>query len=339
MVVIYVGLIVLANLFGSLWILHLPFGISGPAGVFFIAPIFTLRDRIQLTKGVKYVYGLIVTGAVVSLLIGLLSGLHALERVAMAGLIAYVVSELMDTLIFSKMKQSIVKRILGSNVVSTALDSLLFITIGFGFIPMMIIGQWFLKMAVSTAVIPVTLYAQRKWLVPLASLLLIGQVQAAPLISVGTERLVGTFSEQRVTVYLREQLNSKMALSGWGYIGQYADLGYASLVYSPADRFEVSAGVGIHKSLDPLYLAASASFRDPRASFLGIYEWAKDTYFYKTKILLYPIPLIGVGALSQRFDGAGPLAELRLGKITTWGSALWWEDDSRYLIGVTYTTF
>ncbi|MBZ0264853.1 VUT family protein [bacterium] len=151
---LYIVLIVGANILASLWLLPLPFGMAVPAGVFLIAPIFTLRDRIQLDRGAKYVYILIFIGAIVSWLMGVLTDSHLLGRVAFAGVVAFVASESLDTMIFSYYKHSFVKRILVSNLFSTALDTILFIWIAFGWQTNLMTGQWILKMLLAAAVIP-----------------------------------------------------------------------------------------------------------------------------------------------------------------------------------------
>jgi uncharacterized PurR-regulated membrane protein YhhQ (DUF165 family) len=151
---LYVTLIVLANIFASLWMIPLPFGLAVPAGVFFIAPLFTLRDRIQIEFGVGRVYTLIFITALVSWFSGYLTGLALLERISIASVVAFVVSETLDTVVFSAFKRSFVQRVLISNVISTLVDSTLFIGIAFGWQPQIIIGQWIVKMLISAAVIP-----------------------------------------------------------------------------------------------------------------------------------------------------------------------------------------
>ena len=125
-----------------------------PAGVFFFAPIFTLRDRIQVDRGVKYVYALIVVSAVVSWLAGMLMGSPLLARISIASVIAFLISEGLDTLIFTVFKKSFAQRALMSNLFSSFVDSLLFISIAFGMQWQFILGQWIVKMVIAALVIP-----------------------------------------------------------------------------------------------------------------------------------------------------------------------------------------
>ncbi len=151
---LYVILMVLANVFAALFMVPLPFGLAVPAEVFFFAPLFTLRDRIQLDRGVRWVYALILVTALVSWLAGWLAGSSLLARISLAGVAAFLVSEFLDTYVFTALKRSFVTRVLVSNTISALVDSLIFITLAFGFLPHLIAGQWLVKVLVSALVIP-----------------------------------------------------------------------------------------------------------------------------------------------------------------------------------------
>jgi queuosine precursor transporter len=145
---------VAANVFASLWMVPLAFGLAVPAGVFFFAPLFTLRDRIQVDRGVRHVYLLIAVTALASWLTGLVVGLPLLARISLASVAAFLISETLDTVVFSTLKKSFVTRALVSNVISSLFDSLVFVSLAFGFQPHIILGQWIVKIVISAAVIP-----------------------------------------------------------------------------------------------------------------------------------------------------------------------------------------
>jgi len=151
---LYVILMVAANVFASLWMVPLPFGLKVPAGVFFFAPLFTLRDRIQVDRGSRWVYLLIAVTAVLSWLTGVFVGLPLLARISIASVAAFLVSESLDTVIFTVVKKSFVSRSLISNTFSSLADSILFITLAFGWNPRIILGQWVIKMVISSIMIP-----------------------------------------------------------------------------------------------------------------------------------------------------------------------------------------
>jgi hypothetical protein len=152
---LYLVLIVLANVFAALWLVPLPFGLMVPAGVFFFAPLFTLRDRIQVDRGVKWIYLLIGVSAVVSWLAGSFMGAPLLARVAIASVVAFLVSETIDTIIFTVLRRSFTQRALISNLFSAFVDSLIFIGIAFGVNWRLILGQWIVKMLIAALMIPV----------------------------------------------------------------------------------------------------------------------------------------------------------------------------------------
>ena len=152
---LYILLIILANVFVAQFPpIALPLGLMVPAGVFFFAPIFTLRDRIQVERGVKWIYGLILISAVVSWLAGWALGSPLLARVSIASVLAFVFSEALDTLVFTVFKRSFTQRALVSNLFSSFVDSFLFISIAFGMLWPFILGQWVVKMIIAAIVIP-----------------------------------------------------------------------------------------------------------------------------------------------------------------------------------------
>jgi queuosine precursor transporter len=133
-----------------------------PYGVPFIAPTFTLRDAVHRRVGVR--------GATILVQLGLLaSGAQALSdllgggslaqpgsvaRVALAGIVAFAVSENADTLIYQLLRrESWASRALKSNLVSTLLDSAVFISLAFGPALPLILGQWVSKWLIAALVV------------------------------------------------------------------------------------------------------------------------------------------------------------------------------------------
>ncbi len=151
---LYLVLIVLANVFAALWQIPLPLGLMVPAGVFFFAPLFTLRDRIQVDRGVRWIYMLIGISAVVSWIAGSFMGAPLLARVAIASVVAFLVSETLDTIIFTVLKRSFTERALASNFFSAFVDSVIFIGVAFGVNWRLILGQWLVKLIISAVTIP-----------------------------------------------------------------------------------------------------------------------------------------------------------------------------------------
>lgn len=154
--VLYVVLIILANVFVAIFRpMALPFGLMVPAGVFFFAPIFTIRDRIQVDRGVKWVYLLIGMSALVSWLAGWVMGMPLLARIGGASVAAFLVSETLDTMVFTALKKiSFTQRALFSNFFSAFVDSLIFIGLAFGVVWPLILGQWMVKMLIAAVIIP-----------------------------------------------------------------------------------------------------------------------------------------------------------------------------------------
>lgn len=121
-----------------------------PGATFLFALTFTLRDAVHVVGGFKFAKDLIWVGfGANALLVGYTAFVLAMPspaffdpsayetvfgttwRVVFASFVAYLVSTALDTLVFEKYKNSISKRILVSNLLSTSIDSLLFVSIAF----------------------------------------------------------------------------------------------------------------------------------------------------------------------------------------------------------------
>ena len=135
-----VGTIVAANMAATvLGLVPVGFGLMVPAGTAFAGLAFVLRDLIHRAGGWRWVVGAIAVGTLASIVAALLTGspipgLSAV-RIAAASGVAFVVSEMADWAVYSRLrKQSLVAAMLASNTVGAAFDTALFLTTsGFGF--------------------------------------------------------------------------------------------------------------------------------------------------------------------------------------------------------------
>jgi uncharacterized PurR-regulated membrane protein YhhQ (DUF165 family) len=120
----------IATIFAANWliahvgIVSVGFGLQAPAGVFMVGIAFTLRDLLQRTLGVRWTIAAIVIGAALSYLVS--------PSFAVASGVAFLVSELVDLMIYTPLRD---KGWLGavtlSNVVGLLVDSWLFLTLAF----------------------------------------------------------------------------------------------------------------------------------------------------------------------------------------------------------------
>lgn len=150
---LYIFFIVLANVLAANWIVPLGLGLAVPAGVFAIAPLFTLRDAIHRKYGVWMPILLIIVGTSISYVSSILLGSDALGKVTIASIIAFFVSEISDTFIYHLIrKQSWMYKVIKSNLVSSFLDSIIFIGLAFGVAWNLILGQYLVKMIISVLV-------------------------------------------------------------------------------------------------------------------------------------------------------------------------------------------
>jgi len=130
----FVGLAVLANWLASKYVVGVPFTpYVAPAGVFCIGAALVLRDWIQQLAGLWWTLALVIVGGVASYLIGDAAGWTALQKIAVASLVAFIVSETIEAAVFTPLRnRSLTVGVLASGLIGNAVDSWLFLTLAFG---------------------------------------------------------------------------------------------------------------------------------------------------------------------------------------------------------------
>lgn len=125
-VVAYVGTVVAAN-WASTHATALRFGpLVVPAGTLWAGATFTLRDLVHDALGARGVAVAIGVGAG-------LSWLLATPQIATASVVAFAVSELLDSTIYARLRTySRLRAVVGSNVAGLLVDSMLFVPLAFG---------------------------------------------------------------------------------------------------------------------------------------------------------------------------------------------------------------
>jgi queuosine precursor transporter len=97
-----------------------------PVGALFAGAVFTLRDVLQETSGAFGVVLAVLTSAI-------LVGLLASPLVTTASVAAFVISEFVDSVVYTRMRAwSRVHAVIGSNVIGLFIDSVIFIPIATG---------------------------------------------------------------------------------------------------------------------------------------------------------------------------------------------------------------
>jgi len=124
-----------------------------PWGSWLIGATFILRDIIQVKYGRKTAYLAITVALVLSAVTSKLLG--DTLAITIASAVSFFISEATDTEIYTRFKTSFLKRVFTSGVISSFLDSAIFVTIGLsplisGFlpweaIPYAIMGQFIVK--------------------------------------------------------------------------------------------------------------------------------------------------------------------------------------------------
>lgn len=138
-VILYLGSIILANFmvieFGIIQIGPLVF----PAGAVAIGLTFSARDFVQKRFGKIWCWAWMITAGVMTYFLD--------SKIAIASVSAFAISETLDWFVFTFSDRSFKQRIILSNAVGTPIDSLVFVTLAFGFLWPVIIGQTIVKFA------------------------------------------------------------------------------------------------------------------------------------------------------------------------------------------------
>ncbi len=164
------------------------FGTSAPGGVFIYALSFTLVDLVNERLGKRGAQRVVYAAFAANVLFALYSMLivampspafytgreafaavlGSTPRIVGASLCAYIVSSLLDVEIFAAWRRHIGghkwARVLASNTVSTAVDSMIFVAVAFwGLLPLwpLMVGQYIIKMAVTFVSIPLIYLVHR----------------------------------------------------------------------------------------------------------------------------------------------------------------------------------
>jgi uncharacterized PurR-regulated membrane protein YhhQ (DUF165 family) len=129
----YVGLVLLANWLASRYVASVGFGRVAPAGVFCIGGVLVLRDWLQQLRGLLWTMPLVYAAGLASWGIGDAAGWTSLEKIAVASVVAFTVSETVEAVVFTPLRNRRLTVGVGlSATVGNALDSFVFLALAFG---------------------------------------------------------------------------------------------------------------------------------------------------------------------------------------------------------------
>lgn len=156
------GLVVLANWLASKYIVTVPFtDYQAPAGVFAIGLVLVVRDWLQQLVGLWRSLPVVFVAGGLSYLIGNAAGWTQLETIAVASLVAFTCSELVEAVVFTPIRRrNAPLGVLLSGTAGAALDSYVFLTIAFGSLAFFD-GQLIAKMYVVAVGSVVTIFRRR----------------------------------------------------------------------------------------------------------------------------------------------------------------------------------
>lgn len=131
--VLFVALVLLANWLASKYTVHVPLTpYVAPAGVFCIGGVLVLRDWLQQVGGLWRTMALTYAAGLLSWLVGDLAGWTSLQKIAIASVVAFTVSETIEAIVFTPIRRrSLSTGVALSATVGNAVDSWIFLTLAF----------------------------------------------------------------------------------------------------------------------------------------------------------------------------------------------------------------
>jgi uncharacterized PurR-regulated membrane protein YhhQ (DUF165 family) len=169
--ILYVALVVLANWLASRYVITVPFtDLLAPSGVLAIGAVLVLRDWVQQLAGLRVALSLIVLAGVLSYGSGFAFGYSTLQRVALASLAAFAISEgILETLVFTPLRRrSFTGAVALSATAGNAVDSLVFLWLAFGWASLATFYAGNVIGKLEMIVLGVALTAARRWVFPVA---------------------------------------------------------------------------------------------------------------------------------------------------------------------------
>lgn len=181
LVTLYIAAIIVSNVTAGRLVEFGP--LVFPGAIFLFAVTFTLRDAIHVIGGWPVAKALVVAGFAANALLAAY-GLVVIRlpapvwfdgsayetvfgmtaRVVAASLTAFGLAAFLDAYVFERLKQSVVRRVVTSNLVSTSVDTAVFILIAFAGTgaPLLnlMLGQFVIKMLVSSLMIPLVVWVR-----------------------------------------------------------------------------------------------------------------------------------------------------------------------------------
>ena len=131
--VLFAGLVILANWLASRYTVSVGFGRTAPAGVFCIGGVLVLRDWLQQLRGLLWTMPLVYAAGLASWGIGDAAGWTSLEKIAVASVVAFSISETVEAAVFTPLRKRNLTLGVGlSATVGNALDSYVFLALAFG---------------------------------------------------------------------------------------------------------------------------------------------------------------------------------------------------------------
>lgn len=161
----YVGLAVLANWLASRYTVAVPLtgGLRAPAGVFCIGAILVLRDWFQQIAGLRRSLLLVYVAGAASYLVGEAAGWTSLQKIALASVAAFTVSETLEAAVFTPLRRrNLTAGVALSATVGNAVDSWLFLTLAFSSTAFFW-GQFWGKSEMVAIGVMLTLFRRRAW--------------------------------------------------------------------------------------------------------------------------------------------------------------------------------
>ena len=141
-------------------------------------------------------------------------------------------------------------------------------------------------------------------------------------------------------VWIQQNLKGKVGMFVWAQANPIYRQIYAGGSYQFTPWLQAGMGGGVEQADSVKRLGSFVYAAKKNESFFGIYEnggpgrWHLARYTHRFGKSRYDL-----GFHNQAFIGSGPRAEINLGPVKVWSSALWERHGRNIMVGVRFTHF
>ncbi|OGE77901.1 MAG: hypothetical protein A2751_02550 [Candidatus Doudnabacteria bacterium RIFCSPHIGHO2_01_FULL_46_14] len=141
---------------------------------------------------------------------------------------------------------------------------------------------------------------------------------------------------QRVDGLVNGTINERIGTFVWFQIDPGYAQAYGGLTWSPKPWVQFAGGPGLEQAKKSARVGGYVWLGKGKTAFLFVPEYGGSGFWAKAEFNQSVGKRFGIGAISERYKGTGPKAEVNISKLKFWGAPLWQDGKINGLVGVRY---